>query len=61
MLNVHRTVTFGQLSAPVQRRFRNLVDDRSVYTPVRNLPDDLIKEINDQLVDDIFNKAVINW
>jgi MFS family permease len=34
-------VIFGQLSAPVQRSFRVLVDDRSVYTPVRSRPDDL--------------------
>jgi hypothetical protein len=35
--------------------------DFSSSQNLTSVEDELIRQINDQLVDDIFNKAVINW
>ncbi len=35
--------------------------DYSSTTNISSVEDELIRQINEQLVDDIFNKAVINW
>jgi hypothetical protein len=35
--------------------------DYSSSLSLAAVQDDLIKEINDQLVQDIFNQAVVNW
>jgi hypothetical protein len=41
LLNIHQESTFGQLSGPVQLRFRTRADDRPMYTPARSRPDGL--------------------
>jgi hypothetical protein len=64
----------NRLTISVNVKFTNLKDEKqnfetsfsryADYESTKNLAtieDQLITEINDQLVDDIFNKAVINW
>ena len=64
----------NRLTITVNVKFTNLKDEKqnfessfsryADYESTKNLAvieDQLITEINDQLVDDIFNKAVINW
>jgi hypothetical protein len=64
----------NRLTISVNVKFTNLKDEKqnfeaaftryADYESSKNLAtleDQLIAEINDQLVDDIFNKAVINW
>ncbi len=64
----------NRLTITVNVKFTNLKNEKqnfessfsryADYSSARNLTeveDVLIKDINDQLVDDIFNKAVINW
>ncbi|MBA3901472.1 MAG: LptE family protein [Bacteroidetes bacterium] len=66
--------TLNRLSMTVNVKFINSLDDTkdfesaftryTDYDARRNLSDVetlLLKEINDQLVQDIFNKAVVNW
>ena len=64
----------NRLSITVNVKFTNLKDEKqnfetaftrySEYSSTKNITeveDKLIADINDQLVDDIFNKSVINW
>jgi outer membrane lipopolysaccharide assembly protein LptE/RlpB len=66
--------TLNRLSMTVNVKFLNSIDETknfesaftryTDYDARRNLSDvesQLLKEINDQLVQDIFNKAVVNW
>jgi len=64
----------NRLSITVNVKFTNLKDEKqnfeSTFTRYKDydskktlasIEEELITDINDQLVDDIFNKAVINW
>ena len=64
----------NRLTMTVNVKFTNLKDDKQNFessfsryadfestTNLATIEDQLITEITDQLVDDIFNKAVINW
>ncbi len=64
----------NRLSISVNVKFTNLKDEKqnfeSTFTRfadfestlnISSVEDQLIKQINDQIIDDIFNKAVINW
>jgi outer membrane lipopolysaccharide assembly protein LptE/RlpB len=64
----------NRLTITVSMQFTNLKDEKqnfetsfsrySDYPSNQNITeveDNLIKEISDQIIDDIFNKAVINW
>jgi len=64
----------NRLSITVNVKFTNLKDEKQNFDatftrykdydskePLASVEDGLISEINDELVDDIFNKAVINW
>ena len=55
-------------------KFTNLKDEKQNYETaftrysdysstknINSIEDDLISDINEQLIDDIFNKSVINW
>ena len=70
----NETAALNRLSITVKVKFRNIKDDKqdfetsftryTDYDSSQNLSlieDDLIKDINDQLTQDIFNKAVSNW
>ena len=64
----------NRLSISVNVKFTNLKDEKqnfeSTFTRfadfestlnISSVEDQLIKQINEQIIDDIFNKAVINW
>lgn len=64
----------NRLSISVNVKFTNLKDEKQNFETtftryadfqssinITSIEDQLITEINEQLVDDIFNKAVINW
>ncbi|TAH44235.1 MAG: hypothetical protein EYC69_00080 [Bacteroidetes bacterium] len=64
----------NRLSISVNVKFTNIKDEKQNFETtfsrfadfestlnIATIEDQLIKEINDQLIDDIFNKAVINW
>ena len=64
----------NRLTITVNVKFTNLKDEKQNYESafsrysefdsnknISAVEDDLITDINDQLVDDIFNKSVINW
>ena len=64
----------NRLSISVTVKFTNLKDEKQNFEtsftrykdydsklPLVSVEDGLINDINEQLVDDIFNKAVINW
>jgi hypothetical protein len=64
----------NRLTITVSVKFTNLLDDKQNFEQtfsryadfsssevISSVEGSLIKEINDQLVEDIFNKAVVNW
>ena len=64
----------NRLTISVNVKFTNIKDEKQDFestftryadfpsnTNITSIEDQLITEINQQLVDDIFNKAVINW
>jgi len=64
----------NRLSISVSVKFTNIKDEKQNFestftrytdfpssTNISSVEDQLVNEINTQLVDDIFNKAVINW
>ena len=74
VIQLNETAKKNRLTISVNVKFTNLKDEKqnfettfsrySDYDSSQNLSsveETLISEINDQLVDDIFNKAVINW
>ena len=74
VIQLNETAQKNRLTISVNVKFTNLKDEKqnfettfsrySDYDSSQNLSsveETLISEINDQLVDDIFNKAVINW
>ncbi len=73
-IQANETAASNRLSITVNVKFTNLKDEKqnfetaftrfSEYSSSENISsveDKLILDINDQLVDDIFNKSVINW
>ena len=73
-IQANETAASNRLSITVIVKFTNLKDEKqnfetaftrfSEYSSSENInsvEDKLILDINDQLVDDIFNKSVINW
>lgn len=73
-IKANETAALNRLSITVNVKFTNLKDEKqnfetsftrySEYLSTQNVAsveEGLISEINEQLVDDIFNKAVINW
>lgn len=73
-IQANETAAKNRLSITVNVKFTNLKDEKQNFETgftryadfessqnISSVEDQLIKEINDQLVDDIFNKAVINW
>lgn len=74
VIQLNETAQKNRLTISVNVKFTNLKDEKqnfettfsrySDYDSSQNLSsveETLISEINDQLVDDIFNKAVVNW
>jgi hypothetical protein len=70
----NETAALNRLTITVKVKFTNLIDpSRDFETPFTRfedypsdqdlsaVKDQLISQINDALVDDIFNKAVVNW
>lgn len=70
----NETAALNRLTVTVSINFTNTVDDKQSYQAkfsryedydssqdLSAVENDLISSINDQLVVDIFNKAVINW
>jgi hypothetical protein len=70
----NQTAALNRLTITVQVKFENKLDDTKNFeqsfsrfadwqssVPLNAVESDLIKDINSQLVQDIFNKAVINW
>ena len=70
----NETAALNRLTITVEVKFTNKFDDsqdfKSNFSRYLDYPSDqnlvtvqepLIEEINEQLVDDIFNKAVVNW
>lgn len=68
------TAALNRLSISVKVRYTNLIDPtkdfETTFTRFEDYPsdqdlsavkDDLISQIDEALVDDIFNKAVVNW
>jgi hypothetical protein len=73
-IQANETAALNRLSIAVNVKFTNLKDEKqnfeTVFTHyadylssqnISSVEDDLISTINDQLVDDIFNRAMINW
>jgi hypothetical protein len=73
-IQANETAAQNRLSITVNVKFTNLKDEKQNFETsftrfadfestlnIANVEDQLIKEINDQIIDDIFNKAVINW
>ena len=73
-IQANETAALNRLSITVSVKFTNLKDEKqnfeTVFTRyadylssqnISSVEDGLISTINDQLVDDIFNKAMINW
>jgi len=70
----NETAALNRLSITVKVKFTNTKDEKSSYETsftryadydssqnLSAIEDNLIKDINDQLTQDIFNKAVSNW
>lgn len=70
----NQTAALNRLTITVMVKFENKLDDTKNFeqsfsrfadwqssVPLNAVETDLIKDINTQLVQDIFNKAVINW
>jgi hypothetical protein len=64
----------NRLTITVNVRFTNVKDEKQKFEatftrfadfsssqPIANIEDDLVRQINEQLVQDIFNRAMINW
>ena len=73
-IQANETAAQNRLTITVNVKFTNLKDEKQNFETtfsrfadfestlnIATIEDQLIKEINDQLIDDIFNKAVINW
>lgn len=73
-IQANETAAKNRLTISVSVKFTNLKDEKQNFDTgfsrfadfessqnIAAVEDQLIKEINEQLVDDIFNKAVINW
>ncbi len=73
-IQANETAAKNRLSITVNVKFTNLKDEKQNFETsfsrfsdfesslnIATIEDQLIKEINEQLIDDIFNKAVINW
>ena len=73
-IQANEVAALNRLSISVNVKFTNLKDEKQSFETtftrfadfastqnITSVEDQLIKEINDQLIDDIFNKAVINW
>ncbi len=73
-IQANETAASNRLSITVNVKFTNLKDEKQNYETtftryseypssqnITSVEDKLISDINDQLVDDIFNKSVINW
>ena len=73
-IQANETAATNRLSITVNVKFTNLKDEKQNYETaftryaeypssqnINTVEDKLILEINDQLVEDIFNKSVINW
>jgi hypothetical protein len=70
----NETAAMNRLTVTVNVKFTNRTEEKQNYEtsfsryqdyqsnlPLSTVEDGLIKEINDQLVQDIFNKSVVNW
>jgi hypothetical protein len=68
------TAAMNRLTITVNVKFSNKLDDKQDFDQsfsryadylstlsISSVEESLIKEINEQLVEDIFNKAVVNW
>ena len=73
-IQADETAAQNRLTITVNVKFTNLKDEKQNFESsfsryadfsssqnLTSVEDELIKQINEQLVDDIFNKAVINW
>ena len=73
-IQANETAAQNRLTISVNVKFTNLKDEKQNFETtfsrfadfestlnIATIEDQLIKEIDDQLIDDIFNKAVINW
>jgi hypothetical protein len=73
-IQANETAAKNRLSITVNVKFTNLKDEKQNFEAsfsrfsdfesslnIATIEDQLIKEINEQIIDDIFNKAVINW
>ena len=73
-IQANETAAQNRLSITVNVKFTNLKDEKQNFETtfvrfadfvstlnISSIEDQLIKEINEQIIDDIFNKAVINW
>ena len=73
-IQANETAAKNRLTITVNVKFTNLKDEKQNFETgfsrfadyessqnIASVEDQLIKEIDDQLVDDIFNKAFINW
>lgn len=73
-IQANETAAMNRLTITVEVRFTNKVDDSQSFNSsfsryqdysstqdLNTVKDGLIDEINEELVQDIFNKAVVNW
>lgn len=73
-LQANDQAALNRLTITVNVRFTNVKDEKQKFEtsfsrfadfpsskPIESVQDDLIRQINEQLVQDIFNKAMINW
>jgi hypothetical protein len=73
-IQANETAAQNRLTITVNVKFTNLKDEKQNFETtfsryadfsssvnLTSIEDELIRVINDQLVDDLFNKAVINW
>jgi hypothetical protein len=73
-IQANETAAKNRLTLTVNVKFTNIKDEKQNFESpftryaeysssqdITAVEDQLLKEINDQLTDDIFNKAVINW
>ncbi len=73
-IQANETAALNRLSISVAVKFTNLKDEKQNFETtltrfadfestlnISSIEDQLIKEITDQIIDDIFNKTVINW
>lgn len=73
-IQANETAALNRLSISVSVKFTNLNDEKQNFETtitrfadfesslnITSIEDQLIREINEQIIDDIFNKTVINW